>query len=59
MPEKEIEIKTNNGMEIPDYAIEAIARSLLPIIQTYYESDAGKKDLAEWQAKQTKKVQIA
>ena len=47
-------IKNNNRMEIPDYAIEAIARSLLPIIQTYYESDAGKQDLAEWQAKQPK-----
>ena len=55
MPEKEIEIKNNSEMEIPDYAIEAIARSLLPIIQTYYESDAGKRDLAEWQAKQAKK----
>ncbi len=55
MPEKEIAIKNDSGMEIPDYAIEAIARSLLPIIQTYYESDAGKKDLAEWQAKQRKK----
>ena len=55
MPEKEIEIKNNSVMDIPDYAIEAIARSLLPIIQTYYESDAGKRDLAEWQAKQAKK----
>lgn len=54
MPEPEICIKNNNRMEIPDYAIEAIARSLLPIIQTYYESDAGKQDLAEWQAKQCK-----
>ena len=26
-------------MEIPDYAIERIARCLLPMIQTYYESD--------------------
>lgn len=55
MPEKEIEIKNNSEMDIPDYAIEAIARSLLPIIQTYYESDAGKQELAEWQAKQAKK----
>ncbi len=55
MPEKEIAIKNDSGMEIPDYAIEAIARSLLPIIQTYYESDAGKQELAEWQAKQAKK----
>lgn len=55
MPEKEINIRNNSGMEIPDYAIEAIARSLLPLIQTYYESDAGKQDLAKWQAKQAKK----
>ena len=55
MPEKEIAIKNDSGMEIPDYAIEAIARSLLPIIQPYYESDAGKQELAEWQAKQAKK----
>ncbi len=55
MPEKEIAIKNDSGIEIPDYAIETIARSLLPIIQTYYESDAGKRDLAEWQAKQSKK----
>ena len=55
MPEKEIEIKNNSEMDIPDYDIEAIARSLLPIIQTYYESDAGKRDLSELQAKQAKK----
>lgn len=54
MPKKEIEIKNNSEMEIPDYAIEAIARSLLPIIQTYYESEAGKQNLTEWQAKQQK-----
>ena len=55
MPEKEITIRNDSEMEIPDYAIEAIARSLLPLIQTYYESDAGKQDLAKWQAKQAKK----
>ena len=54
MPEKETDISNNSRMEIPDYAIEAIARSLLPIIQTYYESKAGKQELAEWQAKQPK-----
>ena len=54
MAEPQIFVKDNNKMEIPDYAIEAIARSLLPIIQTYYESGAGKQELAEWQAKQAK-----
>lgn len=54
MPEKETDVKNDSGMDIPDYAIEAIARSLLPIIQTYYESESGKQELAEWQAKQLK-----
>lgn len=54
MTEPQIFVKDNNKIEIPDCAIEAIARSLLPIIQTYYESAAGKQDLAEWQAKQLK-----
>lgn len=55
MTEKETDISNDRRMEIPDYAIEVIARSLLPIIQTYYKSEAGKQELAEWQAKQAKK----
>lgn len=35
----------NSGMEIPDYAIERIARCLLPMIQAYYESDEGQAEL--------------
>lgn len=54
MTEKKKDISNDSGIEIPDYAIEAIARSLLPIIQTYYESEAGKQELEEWQAKQAK-----
>lgn len=54
MTEPQIFVKDNNKMEIPDYAIEAIAKSLLPIIQTYYESATGKQELAEWQAEQAK-----
>ena len=38
--------RKNSGMEIPDYAIERIARCLLPMIQAYYESDAGRAELA-------------
>lgn len=36
----------NSGMEIPDCAIERIARCLLPMIQAYYESDEGQAELA-------------
>ena len=38
--------RKNSGMEIPDYAIERIARCLLPMIQAYYESDEGRAELA-------------
>ena len=48
--------KTNiqNSMdaaEIPEYVFESLARSLLPVIQEYYESEDGKKAFAEWKAK--------
>ncbi len=36
----------------PDVAIEALARRLLPVIRSYFESEEGKKEFAEWQAQQ-------
>ena len=36
----------SSGMDIPDYAIERMARCLLPMIQKYYESTEGKTELA-------------
>ena len=42
-------------MEIPDYAFESLARSILPMIQAYYESDEGKKALADWEQNKTSK----
>jgi len=35
-------------MDIPNYAIERIARCMLPMIQKYYESEEGQRELAEW-----------
>ena len=32
-------------MNIPDYAIERLARAMLPLIQKYYESEEGQKEL--------------
>ena len=40
-----------DAAEIPEYVFESLARSLLPVIQKYYESEDGKKVLAEWKAK--------
>ena len=40
-----------DAAEIPEYVFESLARSLLPVIQQYYESEDGKKVFAEWKAK--------
>ena len=40
-----------DAAEIPKYVLESLARSLLPVIQKYYESADGKKVFAEWKAK--------
>lgn len=40
-----------DATEIPEYVFESLARSLLPVIQKYYESEDGKKVFAEWKAK--------
>lgn len=38
--------------EIPEYVFESLARSLLPVIQKYYESEDGKRAFDEWKAKE-------
>lgn len=32
--------KLKNGTKVPDYAIDAVARALLPLIQTYYSTQS-------------------
>ncbi|MFR5786102.1 MAG: hypothetical protein ACLUHE_02515 [Christensenellales bacterium] len=48
MPDKKILNPSSSGMDIPDAAIERIARVMLPMIQKYYESDEGKMELETW-----------
>ena len=55
MPEKKILNPSSSGMDIPDAAIERIARVMLPMIQKYYESDEGKMELENWNETRTKK----
>ena len=43
------EHKNSSDLDIPDYAIERIARCMLPMIRAYYESEEGKRELAQWQ----------
>ena len=40
-----------DAAEIPEYVFESLARSLLPLIQKYYEIEDGKKAFAELKAK--------
>ena len=40
-----------NAAEIPEFVYESLARSLLPVIQKYCESDEGKRAFAEWKEK--------
>lgn len=41
-----------DAAEIPEYVFESLARSLLPAIQKYYESEDGKRAFDEWKAKE-------
>ena len=40
-----------DAVEIPEYVFESLARSLLPVIQKYYESEDGKRAFDEWKVK--------
>ena len=44
--------KLTNNSGIPQHEIENIARTLLPDILTYYESEEGQREFAEWKAAQ-------
>lgn len=39
---------TVNG--IPNHVIDSLARSMLPMLRDFYDSEEGKKAFAEWKA---------
>ena len=41
--------QNSSGMDIPDFAIETLARGLLPMLQAYYESEEGQEALQQWE----------
>jgi hypothetical protein len=45
-------------VQIPDNAIEALARCLLPAIQSFFESEEGRREFAEWKSQQTEKLAV-
>ena len=40
-----------NDLGIPEYEMESLARMLLPILKKYIDSEEGKRDWREWQAR--------
>ena len=46
--------KRKNDTGIPDYAIDSLARALLPAIQKYFESEDVQKEFVVWQEEQHK-----
>jgi len=46
---------STNGFNPPKHEIESFARCILPAIQAYFDSEAGQKAFAEWQAEQKAK----
>ncbi len=49
--------KLINNTGIPQYAIERIARSIWPDIVSYYESEEGQREFAEWKKQKDKDKQ--
>ena len=41
---------TSSGMDIPQWAFDSIARSLLPDIQRFYDTEEGQRMFAEVEA---------
>ena len=55
MTQRQDKGKNSDSMKIPDFAIERIARCMLPMLQQYYESEEGQWELAEWKERQGQK----
>ena len=47
--------KLIDNSDIPQYAIETVARCLLPDIIAYFESEEGQREFAEWKRQQEEK----
>ena len=58
MPENKILNPSSSGLDIPDAAIERIARIMLPMIQKYYESDEEKMELETWNEIHKKETKV-
>ena len=37
-----------SATEVPDYLIESLARTILPSVRKYFDSEEGQRKFAEW-----------
>lgn len=44
--------KNINNTDFPLYALETVARCILPDIIAYYETEEGQREFEEWKAQQ-------
>jgi hypothetical protein len=44
--------------QVPADAIEALARRLYPAIRSFFESDEGQREFAQWQARQAAENEV-
>ena len=47
--------KKQDDFQIPNEALERLARRILPEIQKFFESDEGKREFEEWKKNKEKK----
>ena len=47
--------KKQDDFQIPNEALERLARRLLPEIQKFFESDEGKREFEEWKKNKEQK----
>jgi len=59
MAKKKENPKSPYEIELPQTVIESFARFLVPEIRKYYESEQGKREFAEWEAKRKETAEKA
>ena len=59
MAKKKENPKSPYEIELPQSVIESFARFLVPEIRKYYESEQGKREFAEWEAKKRETAEQA
>ncbi len=46
----------SSGMDIPDYAIERMARCLLPLMRSYFEKEEDEAELDAWENESNRRL---